>query len=250
MTNKLEISRELAERLERALSQVGVQDHLCDYALVSDVKKELRTLLAAPVVERQEPVAVKTSKICDLRPGCGFDADGWARLSALPDGTKLYAEPVPPLIQTLHANGDRIAMEATIAQQAQRIADLERGRGDAPFYISVEDWNTLVRGDVEIANVRTSRTKRSIFTEPLYAEQPAPVAVVSLRNFANALIDIALEGCDADGAQIQELAVEHGLLKPEQRTERCGDACSCAEYADFPVECFRKVDELNQPSAS
>lgn len=31
----------------------------------------------------------------------------------------------PALIKTLHANGDRIAMEATIAQQAQRIADLE-----------------------------------------------------------------------------------------------------------------------------
>lgn len=82
------------------------------------------------------------------------------------------------------------------------------------------------------------------------AEQPAPVASENLRNFANSMIDIALEGCDADGAQIQELAVEHGLLKPEQRTERCGDTCSCAEYADFPVECFRKVDELNKSRAS
>lgn len=42
----------------------------------------------------------------------------------------LAAESAQPLIQTLHANGDRIAMEATIAQQAQRIADLERGRGE------------------------------------------------------------------------------------------------------------------------
>lgn len=59
--------------------------------------------------------------------------------------------------------------------------------------------------------------------------------------FADALVNIALEGSDADGAHIQELAVKHGLLTPEQRTERCGEACSCAEYADFPVECFRKV---------
>lgn len=82
--------------------------------------------------------------------------------------------------------------------------------------------------------------------EPLYTSQPAPVVVVNLRDFANAMIDIALEGGNADGIQIQELAVEHGLLKPEQRTERCSDTCSCAEYADFPVECLRKVKELNQ----
>lgn len=39
------------------------------------------------------------------------------------------ADKAPPLIQALHANGDRIAMEATIAQQAQRIADLEADKG-------------------------------------------------------------------------------------------------------------------------
>ncbi len=84
---------------------------------------------------------------------------------------------------------------------------------------------------------------------PLYrhpTSPPAPVSLASLRNFANAMIDIALEGSDADVAHIQELAVKHGLLNPEQRTERCGDSCSCAEYADFPVECFRKAKELNQ----
>lgn len=56
MTNKLEITRELAELFERALKQVGVQDHRADYAIVETAKRELRALLAAPVVERQ-PVA-------------------------------------------------------------------------------------------------------------------------------------------------------------------------------------------------
>lgn len=69
---------------------------------------------------------------------------------------------------------------------------------------------------------------------------------IGMRDFANAMIDIALEGGNADGAHIQALAVEHGLLKPEQRTERCGESCSCAAFADWPVECFRKVKELNQ----
>jgi hypothetical protein len=192
MTNKLEIDRKLAERLERALNQVGVQDHLCDYALVANMKRELRALLAAPVVERQEPVPL--TAVAVLRD----DEDGGLEPEWLLEG------------------GTAELFEGAVLL----IADLDQ---------------TLCEEDGHCT---------------LYREQPAPVAVVSLRNFANAMIDIALEGCDADGAQIQELAVEHGLLKPEHRTERCGDACSCAEYADFPVECFRKADELNQSSAS
>lgn len=43
------VSREQLERFEKALLQVGRQDHLCDYSLVFEVKKELRTLLDAPV---------------------------------------------------------------------------------------------------------------------------------------------------------------------------------------------------------
>jgi hypothetical protein len=150
------------------------------------------------------------------------------------------------------ANGDHIAMEATIAQMAQRIADLERRRGEPVMKLEAERlWGGA--GEYAVSFVKAGwldECRRTGGEFMLYAEQSAPVAVVNLRNFANAMIDIALEGCDADGAQIQELAVEHGLLKPEHRTERCGDACSCAEYADFPVECFRKADELNQSRAS
>lgn len=67
---------------------------------------------------------------------------------------------------------------ATYQAARDRIAELESGRGEAPFYISVDDWNMLVRDDVEIASVRVSRTRRSKFTEPLFAAPPAPVAVV------------------------------------------------------------------------
>jgi len=49
----------------------------------------------------------------------------------------------------------------------------ERKEPLAPFYISVDDWNLLVRGDVEIASVRVSRTRRSIFTESLFAHPSA-----------------------------------------------------------------------------
>lgn len=67
---------------------------------------------------------------------------------------------------------------ATYQAARDRIAELESGRSEAPFYISVEDWNLLVRDDVEIASVRASRTRRSKFTEPLFTAPPAPVAVV------------------------------------------------------------------------
>ena len=60
MNNKIELPLDLAERLQRALNQVGVQDHLCDYALVSNAQQELKDALernrlldlsAAPVVD-------------------------------------------------------------------------------------------------------------------------------------------------------------------------------------------------------
>lgn len=90
----------------------------------------------------------------------------------------LAADPVPPLIQTLHANGDSIAMEATIAQQAQRIADLERGRGEPVAVIRkvVTDTSTGYEGVVLataiISGLVDDGTK-------LYTSPPAPVALTA-----------------------------------------------------------------------
>ncbi|MHC5194859.1 hypothetical protein ACYSUW_13990 [Pseudomonas frederiksbergensis] len=65
----------------------------------------------------------------------------------------------------------------------------------------------------------------------------------NLRGFANSMIDICFEGGNADGGQIQEYGVNHGLLKPEVRSDRCEGACACAEYG-FPTECFRRTPAL------
>lgn len=65
---------------------------------------------------------------------------------------------------------------ATVCYCGARSSDapaVERQEAVAPFYISVEDWNLLVRGDVEIASVRISRTRRSKFTESLFAHPSA-----------------------------------------------------------------------------
>lgn len=68
--------------------------------------------------------------------------------------------------------------------------------------------------------------------------------------FANELISGALEGGDFSGADIQELAVKHGLLREERREEACREeGCACAEYG-FPTECYRKTAALAPPAAA
>ena len=59
--------------------------------------------------------------------------------------------------------------------------------------------------------------------------------------FSKEMIDAAFEGGSLDGAEIQDIAVKHGLLKIENRTEECGDVCACREFG-FPSECYRKTD--------
>lgn len=96
---------------------------------------------------------------------CEVQIDIHANQSAPSDKT-------PPLIQALHANGDRIAMEATIAQQAQRIADLEADKGHGgPVGVIVEFGFGL-------KEVSWTNGKMPDLGTKLYAERPAPVAVV------------------------------------------------------------------------
>lgn len=73
-----------------------------------------------------------------------------------------------------------------------------------------------------------------------------------LRAFAQDIMNIWPEG-DVDGGELQEIAVKHGLLKPEIRHEGCGNndyRCYCEEYCTSEefvagVECFRKTPLLN-----
>lgn len=78
-----------------------------------------------------------------------------------------------------------------------------------------------------------------------YAEQKR------LRDFIRALFEKSgwPEGGDIEAGDFQDLAVEHGLLKPETVTAPCGDNCFCAEYhGDMAagVTCYRKVAWLTE----
>ncbi len=73
----------------------------------------------------------------------------------------------------------------------------------------------------------------------------------ALRSFAQFVMESWPDG-DIDGGELQDKAVELGLLKLEDPapTEPCGEGCSCAEYysdedwAKSEVQCYRKTELL------
>jgi hypothetical protein len=76
--------------------------------------------------------------------------------------------------------------------------------------------------------------------------------VEELRAFAQAVMEWWPMN-DLDGGTLQEIAVKHGMLKPEKRHEPCGEVCSCNEYADPDewmdgVLCYRKTPLLKGPN--
>lgn len=59
--------------------------------------------------------------------------------------------------------------------------------------------------------------------------------------FADEILDIAWDGGDVDGAIMQEIAEEYGLIEKREMTEPCSENCTCAELAEFPVFCYWKT---------
>jgi hypothetical protein len=66
-----------------------------------------------------------------------------------------------------------------------------------------------------------------------------------LRAFAKEVLAGWPHDDGVDMGDLQDIAVAHGLLVKETRTEPCGETCLCRECdADFPVDCFRKTKLL------
>jgi len=66
-------------------------------------------------------------------------------------------------------------------------------------------------------------------------------STLRLINFVNDLIYLAGEGNDFSGDDIQEMALEHGVLTSVIVDKPCGEICACREAgADFPTECYMK----------
>lgn len=197
--------------VSRGLIEMTI-DLLQDLRRGTAVERKLRALLDAPAVERQDEVAFLEMELegerrakLELADVLGVgDEPRWKwMLSAARAQQSTISRLEAQLNNAINLDfqrRERITQlesekefaAATYQAARDRIAELESGRGEAPFYISVDDWNMLVRDDVEIASVRVSRTRRSKFTEPLFAAPPAPVAAPTdlLRRLAYALSQV------------------------------------------------------------
>lgn len=71
--------------------------------------------------------------------------------------------------------------------------------------------------------------------------------VAALRAFANEMLEY--QHGSADGCDIQESAVKHGLLEIHSVTEPCGEDCGCEEFG-FPLECYRKTALVSARAAA
>jgi hypothetical protein len=60
-----------------------------------------------------------------------------------------------------------------------------------------------------------------------------------LRNFSLAIIRESWKSEGVDGEFVQTEAVKFGLLKEETMQKACGENCGCAEYGEFPLNCYR-----------
>ncbi len=65
-----------------------------------------------------------------------------------------------------------------------------------------------------------------------------------LRAFAQAIMESWPQG-DVDGADLQDAAIEHGLLTPVNVAAPCNDeSCMCAEVGNLPGICYRRTSLL------
>lgn len=77
------------------------------------------------------------------------------------------------------------------------------------------------------------------------AAEPEP-----LKAFARQVLRDALNGAGFDGGDLQELAVQLGLLVPTKMEAPCDpDACVCAEVTDFPTTCYRFSPLISERAA-
>lgn len=105
----------------------------------------------------------------------------------------VHAEPgaqhqsVPPLIATLHENGELIATQATIAQQAKLIELLKgkgQGQGEPVLFVCPDDLT-----NENFIGISGKFKRDTVHVQPLYAEQLAPVAVVMPEHTMRSVMD-------------------------------------------------------------
>lgn len=117
--------------------------------------------------------------------------------------------------------------------------------GDDFDRVSAENLALQQRLTVQDQRVDELETQVNSLEQRRQAEQQACRAaerrVEALCAFANEMVSAAFEGGSLDGADIQDIAVKHGLLRIETRKGECCEGCACREYG-FPAECYRGTE--------
>ena len=158
------VSRDLLANLHKIASRK------CKSAWSAGVCDELRALLDAPTVERQEPVTMKRQYL--TVPGLWIEcADD------------------DPQAMTFYKQAPEVsALQSTIARLEARIAELESGRGEPVAWANGEQLKLCTASPREVQpnnpmmhnlprNIAGSALKTDYCNTPLFTAPPAPVAV-------------------------------------------------------------------------
>lgn len=102
---------------------------------------------------------------------------------------------------------------------------------------SREEWQRVDAETVRLANeLRDAKAELARVT----AERDAAVTDARLAAFgAWAAHEFRAELGDVDGGSAQYAMQRCGVLVAVEVTEPCGEDCRCAEYGDWPMQCYR-----------
>jgi len=106
---------------------------------------------------------------------------------------------------------------------------------------TTKEWVRAFNRFKPLENERWKIVAREVLSNQQAASEP------DFQGFADSVLDMILEGCDADGAEIQESAIRHGVLKAVIALKPCGSNCACVDcfdaedFKDGAVECYRRA---------
>jgi len=145
----------------------------------------------------------------------------------------------------------RALPQERVTQEVSEIAMAAAARGFAITVSMAMERDGKAEADDAVV-IEALKAVRHIFAPalsglPLVSVSPSEEAVESLAKFALWAVDQIRQGFNVDSFDVQDKAVEFGVLVGVQVTERCGESCNCEEYhGDFEggVTCYRDSPTL------
>ena len=238
MTNKIEITRELAEHLLHCGRTSSF--------ITPNMTAELRALLATPVVERQPKGAILRFREYVGKGQGGRDL--WHDWTEWSTGTVEYAKSKLEQVKDLTnvqfeaewlytAPPELAELQATIARLTAENERLKGGQGEPAYW--ADDFGNTIGAKHRAHNLSLGGAPAMVverFVVPLYASQPAPVSVVDEQQaFANWTHQVIAE-VNHNGAIQRVQRRDHMSFSDEKVALDAWSARACLD----------KVKELNR----